>query len=139
MTNLLQGCQVVIDHPTVSALHLAIIHNEHESYVVDLGSAHGTVVGEERLIDFRCNHGTSLAQVTVGFKVSAQVLGCGNSSCVAQLLLINLLLGKPELPGACIRRTLVPRPRRSQRAIAANAGTGKEPGLSWPLKQPGDK
>lgn len=44
------ACDIVLDHPSLSRQHAAIVHHKSGSvFVVDLGSAHGTVVAGERL------------------------------------------------------------------------------------------
>ena len=40
---------VVVPHETVSRQHAAIVHDEETTYIVDLGSAHGTFVDGARL------------------------------------------------------------------------------------------
>ncbi|KAG6573576.1 Protein phosphatase 1 regulatory inhibitor subunit PPP1R8-like protein, partial [Cucurbita argyrosperma subsp. sororia] len=43
-------CDLVLDHPSVSGQHAAVIpHKNGSIYVIDLGSAHGTFVANERL------------------------------------------------------------------------------------------
>ena len=44
------GCDTVIEHPSTSRAHAAISHNaEGASFVIDLGSAHGTFLNDARL------------------------------------------------------------------------------------------
>ncbi|KAI3466482.1 hypothetical protein Pfo_023145 [Paulownia fortunei] len=43
-------CDFVLDHQSVSRQHAAVVHHKNGSiYVIDLGSAHGTFVANERL------------------------------------------------------------------------------------------
>ncbi|GAQ82677.1 hypothetical protein KFL_001200010 [Klebsormidium nitens] len=43
-------CHYVLDHPSVSRQHAALVYHKNGSfYVVDMGSAHGTFVSNERL------------------------------------------------------------------------------------------
>ena len=42
-------CDVALPHESVSRQHCAILHDEDTTYVVDLGSAHGTYVDGVRL------------------------------------------------------------------------------------------
>ncbi|GBG80974.1 hypothetical protein CBR_g31530 [Chara braunii] len=43
-------CDIILDHPSVSRQHAVIVHHKSGSvYVIDLGSAHGTFVSNERL------------------------------------------------------------------------------------------
>ncbi|XAR53889.1 hypothetical protein NMG60_11022606 [Bertholletia excelsa] len=47
---LFQACDFVLDHQSVSRQHAAVIpHKNGSIYVIDLGSAHGTFVANERL------------------------------------------------------------------------------------------
>ncbi|KAL4562926.1 hypothetical protein LXL04_026957 [Taraxacum kok-saghyz] len=46
----LQTCDFVLDHPSVSRQHAAVVpHKNGSIFVIDLGSAHGTFVANERL------------------------------------------------------------------------------------------
>ena len=40
---------LVVPHESVSRQHCAIVHDEETTYVVDLGSAHGTFVDSRRI------------------------------------------------------------------------------------------
>ena len=42
---------VAVPHETVSRQHCAIVHDEETTYVVDLGSAHGTFVDSRRIAE----------------------------------------------------------------------------------------
>ncbi|XP_010441504.1 PREDICTED: nuclear inhibitor of protein phosphatase 1-like [Camelina sativa] len=45
-----QTCDFVLDHQSVSRQHAAVVHHKNGSiFVIDLGSAHGTFVANERL------------------------------------------------------------------------------------------
>lgn len=50
------GCNIVIDHPSVSSRHARIRQSEKGLYLTDLGSTNGTFVNEDRVVDCKLAH-----------------------------------------------------------------------------------
>ncbi len=72
-TLLCRLCDVALPHESVSRQHCAILHDEDTTYVVDLGSAHGTYVDGVRLtadehLPLRDGALLSLGSAPVGYR-----------------------------------------------------------------------
>ena len=50
------GCQVVIDHPSVSARHARVKQNDSGLFLTDLGSTNGTFVNDDKVVDCQLAH-----------------------------------------------------------------------------------
>lgn len=50
------GCQVVIEHPSVSARHARVKQNDNGLFLTDLGSTNGTFVNDDKVVDCQLAH-----------------------------------------------------------------------------------
>ncbi len=50
------GCQIVIDHPSVSSRHARVKQNDKGLFLTDLGSTNGTFVNEDKVVDCQLAH-----------------------------------------------------------------------------------
>jgi predicted component of type VI protein secretion system len=67
---------VVVPHETVSRQHAAIVHDEETTYIVDLGSAHGTFVDSQRIgvgVHTKVSDGAKLVLGSCPFAYSIQI------------------------------------------------------------------
>jgi pSer/pThr/pTyr-binding forkhead associated (FHA) protein len=67
------GCDIVLDHPTVSRHHTAVHSHEDGFTVVDAGSANGTYLNDRQVKLADITHGD---QLTVGpFRFQFEIVG----------------------------------------------------------------
>ncbi|KVH88499.1 protein phosphatase 1 regulatory inhibitor subunit PPP1R8 homolog [Cynara cardunculus var. scolymus] len=105
----LQTCDFVLDHQSVSRQHAAVVpHKNGSIYVIDLGSAHGTFVANERLTK------DSPVELEVG-----QSLRFAASTRVYILKKDNAALFPPPLPTA-INLPPLPDPSDEEAILAYN-------------------
>ena len=83
------GCNVVIDHPSVSGRHARIKKDDNGLYLTDLGSTNGTFVNDDKVVDCQLAHqdwihvGKHILMVdlyeTLSIDATAQMLMAGST------------------------------------------------------------
>eukprot|EP01063_Lacrimia_lanifica_P005294 TRINITY_DN1304_c0_g1_i2.p1 TRINITY_DN1304_c0_g1~~TRINITY_DN1304_c0_g1_i2.p1 ORF type:complete len:420 (+),score=204.03 TRINITY_DN1304_c0_g1_i2:63-1262(+) len=101
-------CDVPLEHPSISRVHCAVIHHESGSvYVMDLGAAHGTFLGDARLAPKK----------PVRFKEGVD-LRLGASSRVYRLHLTTPVLKRPKTSDAAAKASAAASSETEQQRLA---------------------
>ena len=84
------GCQIAIDHPSVSGRHARIKQNENGLFLTDLGSTNGTFVNDDKVVDCQLAHqdwihiGKHILMVdlyeTLSLDATVQMLSAGSTA-----------------------------------------------------------